>query len=127
MKGKKIAIIVILAILCISTTVTIIIWTKPAKANTMVYYLEDHKNIVLEIEDGKYRFSGSGPMWDIIENVFDLEGNWSPSLIEEDLYCSDSVFTPEGEGQFVFIYTEKGLCVAKTPARDMWLNFVERD
>ena len=100
------------------------------KAKPMNFYLKDHPEITLTIADGRYRISGSGPLWKTICNVFAIEGPWAPSLIMEGVYYSGEKFTYETEEEgkgFAFTYTENGISIARTPSRNWWLNFLEID
>lgn len=98
--------------------------SNKVKAKPIVYYLENNKEITLTIASGRYRFSGEGPMWDVICNNYVLEGVWEPTLVEENVYSSDATGFSDEEG-FAFMYLDNGVSIAKTPARNLWLNFVE--
>ena len=117
-----------LAILLISSilaSIILIMWKSKTGTKEKKYYLENHLEISLTISDGKYKFSGNGPMWDMLMTEFKDEGTWAPVRLYDDVYCADSNTTLDGEGQFVFLYTENGLCIAKSPLRDLWLYFNE--
>ena len=115
----------IVVFVVVSTAVGIVLHlSNKVNAKPIVYYLEDNKGITLTIANGRYRFSGEGPMWDVICNNFALEGVWDPALVEEDVYFSNSSGFSDEEG-FAFMYLDNGFSIAKAPGRNLWLRFIE--